>query len=132
MKACELKGFKLERCEFVNKINGVQKLELTHKYSYNVGYAANNTCRGEFTAEVGDKEHPENFSFTVVLSGLFATAPGTAKEVLHLKTYDMLFPYVKAFVTTLTAGAGIPPVYIPYIDISDQNIYRVEMPKGNG
>ena len=56
MKVCELKGYKVDRCEFVNKINGAQKIELTHKYSYNVGYAANNTCKGEFTAEVMDKE----------------------------------------------------------------------------
>lgn len=131
MKVCELKAFKLERCEFVNAVSGAQKLELTHKYSYNVGYSANNTCRGEFTAEVGDKAHPELFSFKVVLTGHFATAPGTEKEILHLKTYDMLFPYVKAFVTSLTANAGIPPIYLPYIDISAQNIYRVEMPKGN-
>ena len=63
---------------------------------------------------------------------MFSTAPGAEKEVLHLQTYDVLFPYVKSFVTTFTANAGIPPIYIPYIDISDQNIYRVEMPKGNG
>ena len=132
MKVCELKGYKVDRCDFVNKINGAQKIELTHKYSYNVGYAANNTCKGEFTAEVMDKEAPDRFSITVVLTGMFATAPGTAKEVLHLQTYDALFPYVKSFVTSFTANAGIPPIFIPYIDISDQNIYRVEMPKGNG
>ena len=59
-------------------------------------------------------------------------APGTQKEVLHLQTYDALFPYVKAFVSSFTANAGIPPIFIPYIDISDKNIYRVEMPRGNG
>ena len=37
--------------------------------------------------------------------------------------------YVKALVSTITAGAGIPPIYIPYIDISDKSIYRVEMPR---
>ena len=132
MKVCELKGYKVDRCDFVNKITGAKKLELTHKYSYNVGYSANNTCRGEFTAEAADKETPENFGITVVISGMFGTAPGAEKEILHLKTYDALFPYVKAFVTSFSANAGIPPIYLPYIDISDQNIYRVEMPKGNG
>ncbi len=56
------------------------------------------------------------------------TAPEMEKEILHLKTYDALFPYVKSFVSTLTVNAGIPPVMIPYVDISGQNIYRVEMP----
>ena len=132
MKICELKGYKVDRCSFVNKINGAQKLELTHKYSYNVGYAPNNTCKGEFTAEVADKDDPDKFGITVVITGMFSTAPGTEKELLHLQTYDALFPYVKSFVTTFTSNAGIPPIYIPYIDISDQNIYRVEMPKGKG
>ena len=131
MKYCDLKTARVERCEFINRVNGSQRLELTHKYSYNVSYAGNNTCRSEFTAVIADKAHPETFSLTVVYLGMFETAPDTAKEILHLKTYDMLFPYVKSFVSAFTAGAGIPPIYIPYIDISDKNIYRVEMPKND-
>lgn len=129
MKEFELKGYRIESCRFVNKLNGVQKIELTHKYSYNVGYSSNNTCKGEFKAEIADKNHPDSFSLILVVSGGFATTPGTPKEVLHVKTYDALFPYVKSIVTTFTASAGIPPIYIPYIDISDQNIYRMEIPK---
>ena len=129
MKECDLKSYRIEKFDFVNRVNGAQKLELTHKYSYNVGYSSNNTCRGEFTAEVADKAHPESFSIVAVVTGLFSTAPGTPKEILHLQTYDMLFPYVKTVITTFTASAGIPPLYIPYIDISDKNIYRVEMPR---
>lgn len=128
MKEFELKGYKIEEFTFVNKINGAQRLELGHKYSYNVRYAKNDTCCGSFTAEVSDKAHPENFSLKVTLSGQFTTAPDVAKEVLHVKTYDALFPYVKAVVSTFTVNAGIPPIYIPYIDISDKSIYRVDMP----
>ena len=77
---------------------------------------------------MSDKAHPENFSLKLTLSGQFVTAPEVAKEVLHVKTYDALFPYVKAVVSTFTVNAGIPPIYIPYIDISDKSIYRVDMP----
>lgn len=129
MKEFELKGYKIESCQFVNKLTGVQKIELSHKYSYNVGYSANNTCRGEFRAEIADKNHPDQFSLIMIVSAGFTTAPGAAKEVLHVKTYDAIFPYVKSIITTFTASAGIPPIYIPYIDISDKNIYRMEMPK---
>ena len=129
MKEILLKGYKVESFEFVNKVAGERKLELTHRYSYNVGYTPNNTCRGEFKAVVSDKEHPELFSLTLVVTGGFTTAPGVEKEILHIKTYDALFPYVKSIVISFTASAGIPPIYIPYIDISDKNIYRMEMPR---
>lgn len=128
MHKSELKSYKIEKLEFVNKTEGVKKLELTHKYSYNVGYSNVNTCRGEFTAEIFDKNAPTEFGITITVVAVFATAEGTPKEYLHLETYDALFPYVKVLVSTLTASAGIPPVFIPYIDISDKNIYRVELP----
>ena len=128
MKEIELKGYKVNEVRFVNKVQGNRKLELSNKYSYNVGYSKVNTCRGEFRAEVFDKNDPEQFSVTVVLEGFFVTAPNMEKEILHLRTYDALFPYVKAYVSTMTSAGGIPPVMIPYVDISGQNIYRVEMP----
>ena len=128
MKEIELKGYKVTEVRFINKVQGNKKLELSNKYSYNVGYSKVNTCKGEFRAEVADKNDPDQFSITVVLEGFFVTAADMGKEVLHIKTYDALFPYVKSFVSTLTVNAGVPPVMIPYVDISGQNIYRVEMP----
>ena len=128
MKELELKGYKVNEVQFVNKIQGNRKLELANKYSYNVGYSKVNTCKGEFRAEIYDKETPDQFSITVVLEGFFVTAANMEKEILHVKTYDALFPFVKSVVATLTVNAGIPPVLIPYVDISGQNIYRVEMP----
>ncbi len=128
-KEFELKSYKITAINFVNSLDVPTKLELNYQYSYNVGYSAHNTCRGEFKAEIKDKKLADKFSLTVTVAGIFTTAPGVAKEVLHVKTYDALFPYVKALVSTMTASAGIPPIYIPYIDISDKNIYRVEMPR---
>lgn len=128
MKDFVLKLCKVESVDFVNKLPPNVKIELKNKYSYNVGYSKMNTCSGEFRAEVFDANAPDRFHITVVMKGLFETAEGVSKEVLHVKTYDAVYPYVKAFITNLTAGAGIPPIYIPYIDISNQNIYRVEMP----
>lgn len=128
-KEFELKSYKITAINFVNSLDVPTKLELNYQYSYNVGYSAHNTCRGEFKAEIKDKKLADKFSLTVTVAGIFTTAQGVAKEVLHVKTYDALFPYVKALVSTMTASAGIPPIYIPYIDISDKNIYRVEMPR---
>lgn len=129
MKEFDLKNYRIAELQFVNKLDRPAKLELNYQYSYNVGYSDHNTCRGEFKAVISDKKIADKFSITIVVVGVFTTAQGVAKEVLHVKTYDALFPYVKALVSTVTAGAGIPPIYIPYIDISEKSIYRVEMPR---
>ena len=128
MKEFELKMCRAESVDFVNKLPPNVKIELSNKFSYNVGYSKIKTCQGEFKAEIFDKNTPDRFHITVVMKGFFVISDEIAKEVLHIKTYDAMFPFVKAFVANLTANAGIPPVYIPYIDISNQSIYRVEMP----
>ncbi len=128
MKEFELKLCKVENVQMVNKLPPNVKVELSNKYSYNVGYSKNNTCSGEFKAEIFDKNSPDRFRIEVTMKGLFVTEEGISKEQLHVKTYNAIFPYVKAFVTNLTVNSGVPPIYIPYIDISNQSIYRVEMP----
>ena len=128
MKEFELKLCKVENVQMVNKLPPNVKVELSNKYSYNVGYSKNNTCSGEFKAEIFDKNSPDRFRIEVTMKGLFVTEDGISKEQLHVKTYNAIFPYVKAFVTNLTVNSGVPPIYIPYIDISNQSIYRVEMP----
>lgn len=129
MKEFELKATKIEHIEFINKLPANVKIELSNKYSYNVAYSKQNTCSGEFKVEVFDKNSPDRFKIDILMKGLFIFSPDVPKEKLHILTYDALFPYVKAFVTILTANSNIPPVYLPYLDISGQSIYRVEMPR---
>ncbi len=128
MKDFELKLTKVESVDFVNKLPPNTKVELQNKYAYNVGYSKINTCQGEMRAEISDKNSPERFRIVVVMKGYFVINGEIPKEQLHVKTFDALFPHLKAFIVNLTASAGIPPVYIPYVDISNQSIYRVEMP----
>lgn len=128
MKDFELKLTKVENVDFVNKLPPNTKIELQNKYSYNVGYSKLNTCQGEMRVEVSDKNSPDRFRIVAVMKGYFVINGEIPKEQLHVKTFDALFPHLKAFITSLTASAGIPPVYIPYVDISNESIYRVEMP----
>ena len=128
MKEIELKLTRVESVEFVNKLPPNTKIELQNKYVYNVGFSKINACQGEMRAEISDKNSPDRFKIVVVMKGVFTFNNEIAKEKLHVKTFDAMFPFMKAFVVNLTAGAGIPPIYIPYVDISNQSIYRVEMP----
>ena len=84
---------------------------------------------GELTAKITDKTAPDEFKITVTATGVFRFKEGTAKEVLHVETYNDMFPYMRAFISTLTSNSGIPPIIIPFIDISKKEIYRFEMGK---
>lgn len=129
MKAITIRSVRIEELSFINKVeqNGL-KMSIQNKYSYNVRHAQNQVGRGEFTVEVVNSDAPEIFSIKLVLVGIFAYSGDISKEEIHRASYDELFPYVRAAVTSVTATAGIPPIYIPYVDISGQSIYRIELP----
>ena len=131
MKDFELKLCRAESVEFVNKLPGQVKVELGTKVSYNVGYSKINTCQGEFRAELFDKNEPERFRIVVVMKGFFIIKSDISKEKLHIMTYDVMYPFVKSFIVNLTANAGITPVYMPYIDISEKSIYKMEVRRNN-
>ena len=109
---------------FVNHLPSGTKIQLETKYSYNVKYSADNTCRGELSAKVIDKENPEKFSVSVKMIGVFSFEEGADKDLLHIETFRQLFPYARALVSTITVNAGIPPITLPNVDIEGQNIYR--------
>ncbi|MCD7773958.1 MAG: protein-export chaperone SecB [Clostridiales bacterium] len=131
MAKANLKAFKVSKLQFTNQIKENKKIELGFSYSYNVKYAKNNTCVGQFVANIVDKSDPEEFSINATAESVFVYEEGTAKEILHVETYNEIFPYVRAFVTTITSNAGIPPIIIPFIDISKKEIYRFEMGKND-
>lgn len=131
MKEIELKGFVVRQMSFENNLPNGTKIELNNKYSYNVGHSGNNVSRGEFKAEITDKKNPDKFNITVVVVGVFSSAPDVTREKAHVESYKEIFPYVRSLVTTITANAGIPPIIIPAVDIEAQSIYRVDMPRHN-
>ncbi len=126
MATVTLKGYKVDKVNFIATLENGTQVKLANKYQYNVQYAKNNMCKGEFDIEVYDSNNPDKFNVHVVLSGIFSFKDGEKKERIHTDTFKSLFPYVRAFVTTLTANCGIPPIMIPDIDIDNQEIYRID------
>lgn len=123
-----LKAYTVGEVDFKNKLKPNTKIELGNKISYNVSYAKNNIARGEITVETSPRNNTGEFFMKVVMIGVFEYDPATPKETLHVETYDALFPFLKAFVATLTSATGIPPVMLPVVDISNQNIYTIRKP----
>lgn len=127
MKKLALKAYKVSQIELKNKVTGNTKLQLKNQYSHNVKYGNQNTCEGVFTVKITDSNGNENFGITATIQGLFQWEGELVKEQAHKETFNALFPYARALVSSLTANAGMMPIMIPPIDIDKQEIYRIEM-----
>lgn len=125
MPNAKLKGYRADEITFVNKRTTAKPMEIQTKYSYNVKYTNTGTCRGELTVEIQEKEDPQNFNLKVVMSGLFEFKEAP-REILHRETFNTLFPYIRSLITTVTANSGIMPVIVPFMDIENQSIYKIE------
>lgn len=124
MSNVTFRSFRATEIDFVNKHENGTKIEFENKYTYNVKYAPNNVCVGEFTVEVNDKNNKEKFHIKAVMCGIFNYKPDVKKELLHVETFKELFPFARTMITNLTVNAGLPPVIIPNFDIESQSIYK--------
>lgn len=122
----QLKATRADSISFVNNMQGSGQLKIGFKYSYNLRHAAPGVARGEVTITAEDKEAPDKLSITVKQSGIFALPPEMPREEAHLETFRILFPYTSATLTAVTSVAGIQGIIVPRIDITEENIYRVE------
>lgn len=128
MSTVALKGCSAAEFSFANKLPNGTQIKLGNKYQYNVKYAANtNGCVGEMSIHVFDRENEDKFFVKLVLRGAFSYDKNAEKEQIHVDSYKALFPYARAMITTMTANAGIPPIYIPEADIESQSIYRFDL-----
>ena len=130
MATVQMKAYKVKEIVFHNNIQGKQQLSLSNKVSHNVKYSPNGTCEGVLSVEMFDKEKPDVLNIKVTVSGVFQILQQTEKEFLHVDTFKELFPFAKATVSTVSAGAGIPPIIVPNVDIEKQEIYRFDMGAG--
>ncbi|MBE6638256.1 MAG: hypothetical protein E7616_02205 [Ruminococcaceae bacterium] len=127
MSEVSLKGWHAEEIRFINKVKPGTRIQLEHKFQYNVKYAGNNLCQCELTLDAQHKESPDMFGIHAVIIGLFSYKEGTAKENIHIQTYKELFPFARAMLSGVTVNAGIPPIIFPMAEIEKQNIIRFDM-----
>ncbi|MBO4894150.1 MAG: protein-export chaperone SecB [Clostridia bacterium] len=127
MNNIELKAYRAKEISFVNKVENNTKINFENKYSYNVNYSRQNICKGEMKVSAISKEFPDKFNITVVVEGIFGFDPEVPKEKIHVESFKQLFPYTKALISTVTANAGIPALFIPTIDIEKSSIYKYDV-----
>ena len=110
MACCELKAYTVSDINFYNRLDPNMQIKIGNKFSYNVKYPKDgqgNICRGEFEFETGDIGEDKKLNIKVVVVGIFSYSTGATKEMIHTDSFKVLYPYVKALVTTITANADI-------------------------
>ena len=132
-KIVELKHYRINSLNMVNVPRQSAKMQLENKYSYNVKYSNNNTCLGELSVTISDKASPELFTVKFVVAGIFNITEHGAKDkyAVHYESFRTLFAYAQAALTQITALSGISPIIMPEIDIENQDIYQVKLPKSD-
>ena len=124
MKDLALKTYRITDISFQNHGASAGKTRLENKYTYQVKFGTNNTCRCEMKVSVKDQENPEGLAIEMMLVGIFEIPEVHDKEVLHKETFKELYPFARAAVATISGTTGILPIIIPNVDIDGQDIYR--------
>ncbi|MGM9642897.1 MAG: hypothetical protein ACI3XI_06780 [Eubacteriales bacterium] len=122
----QLKATRVESIEYKNNMQGSGQLKIGFKYSYNLRHGVPGMARGEVSITAEDKEAPDMLSVTVRQSGIFELPGDMDREQAHLETFRILFPHAAATLTAVTSIAGVQGIVVPRIDISAENVYRVE------
>lgn len=121
------KGWHAEELSFQNKMKPGMRVQLEHKFQYNVKYLGSNVCRCEMTLDAKDKESPDSFGIHAVVIGIFTYSDTLTKEAIHIQTYKELFPFARALLSNICVNAGIPPIIFPSVEIEKQSIIRFDM-----
>ncbi len=132
MANVNMRAYKVSEIVFNNKVNGKVQLKLSNKVSHNVRYNKNGSCEAFLTVEVFDKENKDVLNIKLTVVGAFEVNKEIEKEFLHVETFKELFPFAKALITTISASAGVPPIYVQNVDIEKQEIYRFDMNANKG
>lgn len=112
--------YRIEEANF--RIDG-SKVDQDNDMSVNLGAAVecdNEKGTSAVTLEANISNHGESFRSFVKLTGNFESANTKEDELLKFSAYNgiaILFPYLRAYVTTMTAQAGIQPIIIPTLNL---------------
>lgn len=124
MKDLVLKTYRITDISFQNHTVAAGKTRLETKYTYQVKFGTNNTCRCEMKVSVKDQANADALGIEMTLVGIFEIPAEHDKETLHKETFKELYPFARAAVATVSGTTGILPIIIPNVDIEGQDIYR--------
>ncbi|MBP5373253.1 MAG: protein-export chaperone SecB [Clostridia bacterium] len=119
-KTTKFLGYRVEESTFkLRPIKENEKFAISPRYFCAIKAAADRFT-ATLTVEIGESVSPAPapFDLKATITGTFLIGEdvGTEKEK-HLKAaVSALFPYLRAFVSTLTSASGVPPFILPFIN----------------
>ena len=111
--AIKFLDYRVSKVEFYLNKTEKQSNEL------NVEVSSDKEVDKELNVEIGDKDESP-FFMSICLEGLFELSQDYLDYDINLfysNALSILYPYVRAIVSTYTAGANIKPVILPTINI---------------
>ena len=88
MKQLVLKTYRITDIQFQNRATANVKTKLETKYTYQVKFGTNQTCRGEMKVSVSDQANPDTLKIDVTLVGIFEVVADQDKELLHKESFS--------------------------------------------
>lgn len=124
----ELKGYKINKIDFENKVQNGTQLKLQNQVKYNVNYIdAENKCLGILEFRVADAEM-NPFEIKIEMIAEFTYGDEDEKPDIHVKSFDQMFPFLRQTVNMLTSMSGMPGLMIPIMKLN-RNTVSVGKPK---
>ncbi len=126
----ELKGYKVNKISFENKVQNGTQLKLQNQVKYNVNYIdAENKCLGILEFRVSDAEM-NPFEIKIEMIAEFTYGDEDEKPDIHVKSFDQMFPFLRQIVHSITSMSGMPGLMIPIMKLN-RNTVSVGKPKEN-
>ncbi len=97
------------------------RIELDFDFDVNCTYAKNsNSLQIELSADIfkGAEEKNYPFEMSVCLKGFFSVEEEFDISLFEKNATAILFPYLRAIVSTYTANANVAPVILPPMNIN--------------
>lgn len=102
-----------------------KSLELSFGSSFSIKYADDyKHCLAILQQKVYAKDDPKLFSIDIDIQGAFECEEITdeKKQEIHVQCYYLLFPYVQMHIAQMCLAAGLPPLMIPPIKITSEDV----------
>lgn len=112
----------ISKITFVNNIEGnsITQLDLSVELDNNLDVNDDNSIISKLNCKVHDKNNKETFIISIELIGIFDIQEplDVTNDKISSFTTMILFPYVQSYIATMTAVAGIPPLYLPNLPVT--------------
>ena len=116
MTSYKILSFKYEKNKKFN--NEQRELQIPFDFKTRFDKIDEDNILAEFLVDIVDEENFP-FSLSLDIQGLFKASKWEEhKEQIELTISSILFPYIRALITTLTSTAGEHPITLPIINVA--------------